>query len=195
MPIDDFPSSRREVIAAGIGFAAAAAPLGAVHAAVPARPAAAAGFDFLIGSWQVRHRKLRERLAGSKQWFEFPGSLVVRPILGGLGNIDENVLDDPAGRYRASSIRRFDPAAGNWSIYWADERYLGIGDPVVGRFDGDIGRFYGDETLGGRPIRIRFTYEDLEPGRARWSQAFSPDAGQSWETNWIMDFTQQEAVR
>lgn len=196
MSIHDLPASRREAIAAGIGLAAAGVPLGAAAEAAP-RDArgGAAGFDFLLGSWRVRHRKLRERLAGSDEWFEFPGTLVVRPILGGLGNVDENVLEDPGGRYLASSIRRFDPQAGAWSIWWADGRFAGIGEPVTGRFEGAVGRFYGDETFGGRPIRIRFTYEDLAPGRARWSQAFSPDAGGSWETNWIMDFTREETAR
>lgn len=195
MQIDHFPSSRRQVIAAGVGLAAASVPLRAAGVAVPASPGGGAGFDFLLGEWRVRHRKLRERLAGSNDWIEFPGSLVVRPILGGLGNVDENVLDDPAGRYRASSIRRFDPSAQTWSIYWADERFPGIGDPVVGRFDGAVGQFFGDETFAGRPIRIRFTYEDQGPGQARWSQAFSPDAGRSWETNWIMDFARGEGAR
>ena len=77
-----------------------------------ADPAAAlssdGGFDFLLGRWAVRHRKLRRRLAGASDWFEFPGTLDVRPILGGLGNVDENVLEDPAGRYLASSLRLFD---------------------------------------------------------------------------------------
>lgn len=36
---------------------------------------------------------------------------------------------------------------------------------------------------------MRFTYENLGPRDARWSQAFSPDDGASWETNWIMEFT------
>ena len=34
-----------------------------------------------------------------------------------------------------------------------------------------------------------FTYENLGPVRARWAQAFSPDSGRSWETNWIMEFS------
>ena len=40
----------------------------------------AAGFDFLHGGWAVRHSKLRERLAGSTDWYEFPGTLDVAPI-------------------------------------------------------------------------------------------------------------------
>jgi hypothetical protein len=148
-----------------------------------------AGFDFLHGRWTVRHRKLAARLAGSREWIEFVGTLDVRPILGGGGNIDENVIHDPSGTYLASSIRLFIPSANTWSIYWADGRAAGLDKPVVGRFSGAIGQFFNDDELGGRPIRVRFTYEDLASDRARWSQAFSPDAGGTWETNWIMDFT------
>ena len=153
------------------------------------RPSGAGEFDFLLGSWTVAHRKLRRRLAGSEDWIEFDGTLVVQPILGGLGNIDENVLQDPGGRYLATSLRLFDPRAGSWSIRWIDGRQDGIDVPVVGRFDGRLGSFYADDELEGRPIRIRFTYEDRPPGTAFWTQAFSPDGGRSWEVNWTMLFT------
>ncbi len=157
----------------------------------PPRPAGADGFDFLHGSWRVRHRKLKDRLVGSLQWLEFTGTLDVRPFMGGLGNIDENVLDDPSGRYLATSIRVFSPRDRNWSIYWVDGRRAGLDKPVVGRFEGKVGRFYNEDEHEGRPIRVRFTYEDLGPEQARWSQAFSDDAGASWETNWTMDFVRE----
>ncbi len=32
-------------------------------------------------------------------------------------------------------------------------------------------------------------WSDITPTLARWEQAFSPDGGKSWETNWIMEFT------
>jgi hypothetical protein len=28
----------------------------------------------------------------------------------------------------------------------------------------------------------------MDPANPRWEQAFSDDAGKSWETNWTMDF-------
>jgi len=115
--------------------------------------------------------------------------LVVQPILGGLGNIDENVLQDPGGRYLATSLRLFDPRTGSWSIRWIDGRQDGIDVPLVGRFDGRLGSFYADDEFEGRPIRIRFTYEDRPSGTAFWTQAFSPDGGRSWELNWTMLFT------
>src|SRR5207244_8679775 len=54
-------------------------------------------FDFLFGRWRVHHRRLRERLAGCNEWQEFDGTSVAQPILGGLGNIDDNLLNLPAG--------------------------------------------------------------------------------------------------
>jgi hypothetical protein len=156
------------------------------------RPKGSSDFDFLLGRWDVRHRKLKSRLQQSNDWIEFAGSLDVKPILAGHGNIDENVLHDPSGRYLASSLRVFDPKSSLWSIYWLDERYPGIDKPVVGRFDGRIGRFYTDDNLAGKPIKVRTTYEDVDAGHAMWTQAFSADDGGSWEINWIMDFSRNE---
>lgn len=145
-------------------------------------------FDFLTGRWNVRHRKLKVRLKQNTEWTEFAGSLDVKPILAGGGNIDENVLDDPGGRYLASSLRVFDRKSSLWSIYWIDERYPGLDKPVVGRFDGALGSFYTEDDLAGQPIRVRFTYQNSDASRAEWTQAFSADDGKSWETNWVMEF-------
>ena len=145
-------------------------------------------FDFLHGKWAVTHRKLKDRLAGSKEWIEFPGTLDVAPILGGLGNFDGNVLSDPKGAYEASSLRLFNPGTRQWSIWWFDARLPAVEPPVVGGFQGNKGTFYAQDVFKGRPIRVRTTYEPLTPTHAQWTQAFSPDAGASWEVNWVMDF-------
>jgi hypothetical protein len=172
--------SRRETLAAGVAFAAAPAA---------AAPSSVHGFDFLMGRWRVRHRKLRRRLAGSTEWFEFPGTLDVRPILGGVGNVDENVLDDPAGRYLATSLRLFDARTGDWSVWWLDGRAPALEAPVTGRFTDRRIALFANETFEGRPIRVRATYEDQGDGRAEWTQAFSADGGATWEVNWIMAFS------
>ncbi len=147
-------------------------------------------FDFLHGRWDVRHRKLKERLAGSVEWFEFPGTLEVGPLLGGLGNFDHNVLFDPDGRIEASSLRLYNVAADTWSIWWILARSAAIEYPVTGRFDGKKGTFFGEEPFQNRLVPVRTTYEPLAPDRAQWTQAYSPDKGATWEVNWIMDFTQ-----
>lgn len=146
-------------------------------------------FDFLFGRWHVLHRRLRQRLAGNDEWEEFDGSLVAQPLIGGLGNVDDNLVNLPAGAYRAVSLRTFDARTRRWAIWWLDARNPHTIDaPVIGGFEGCVGTFYADEMLDGRPISVRFRWTDTQTPSPRWEQAFSPDAGKSWETNWTMEF-------
>jgi len=146
-------------------------------------------FDFLVGHWTVRHRRLKARLARCIEWEEFGGTCSLRPLLDGQANVDDNVLDMPSGTYRAASIRAYDPATRQWSIWWLDSRQPhDFGTPVVGAFKDGTGTFFADDVLNGQPIRVRFLWTDITPSSARWQQAFSNDGGATWETNWIMDF-------
>jgi hypothetical protein len=146
-------------------------------------------FDFLFGSWRVVHRRLKTRLSGQNDWQEFGGSCVCQPILGGLGNVDDNVIGLPEGAYRAATLRAFDRATQAWSIWWLDGRFARrIDVPLVGRFEGVFGTFHAEDQYGGRSIRVRFIWSRETAAEPKWEQAFSADAGQSWETNWIMRF-------
>ncbi len=146
-------------------------------------------FDFLIGDWRVHHRKLKERLARTQEWQEVEGTSSARKILGGLGNMDENVIEAQSGTYRAVTIRTYDPTKQLWSIWWIDSRYLQqhLDPPVVGRFENGVGTFYADDQFNGKPIRVRYLW--THSPNPHWEQAFSDDGGKTWETNWTMDFT------
>ncbi|HEY7729713.1 MAG TPA: hypothetical protein VH950_02310 [Gaiellaceae bacterium] len=148
----------------------------------------ASDFDFWLGRWHVRNRRLRERLAGCDDWEEFDATVAARPLLDGLGNEDEFRTDHDGG-FVGMSFRFFDPETRLWSIYWADSRRSGVLDPpVFGSFAGDAGVFEGSDTFDGRPILVRFTWSGVTTPTPRWEQAFSDDGGESWETNWVMDF-------
>lgn len=147
-------------------------------------------FDFQQGRWHVKHRRLKARLAGCTDWEEFDGSCEQRPILGGNGNIEDNLLHLPTGDYRAVALRSFDPASGAWAIWWLDSRNPhAIDVPVIGRFEDGVGSFYADDVHDGRPVRMRFLWLDTASDTPRWEQALSADGGKSWETNWVMRFT------
>ncbi|WP_447764329.1 DUF1579 domain-containing protein [Sphingopyxis panaciterrae] len=149
-------------------------------------------FDFEYGSWQVMHRRLKARLVGCDEWEEFDGTCDTRPILGGGGNIEDNVIDIPGGRYRAIALRSFDPVQKSWAIWWLDARSPHALDvPVVGRFENGVGHFYADDMLGDRPIRLRFIWSRTDTESPRWEQAMSADGGATWELNWTMDFTRR----
>ncbi|WP_242112731.1 hypothetical protein [Luteimonas aquatica] len=147
-------------------------------------------FDFLVGHWKVHHRKLKDRLAGSRDWVEFEGEMTMRTLLDGHANVDDNLLRVPGGEYRGLSLRAYDAKTAQWAIWWLDGRNPAgaLDPPVKGRFRHGVGTFYSNDTLRGKPIRVRYTWSRITPGSARWEQAFSADAGKTWETNWVMRF-------
>jgi hypothetical protein len=63
---------------------------------------------------------------------------------------------------------------------------------VLGRFDGGIGTFVGEDTFDGRPILVRFLWLDITARTCRWEQSFSDDGGATWEINWVMEFTRTD---
>jgi hypothetical protein len=159
----------------------------------PALPVArdhAHDFDFLIGQWRVRHHRLKARLAGSHEWVDFEGTSRLWMAMDGHATVDDNFIGLPDGPYHAVGLRGFDPKSQTWAIWWLDGRDPHtVGAPVIGRFENGIGTFEGDDTFNGKPIKVRFVWSRVTARSAHWEQAFSPDGGKTWETNWVMDLT------
>ncbi len=150
----------------------------------------ATDFDFLLGSWSVHHRKLRERLTDNDDWYEFEGLLTSRATPERFAIFDDNRLDDPDGAYEAIAMRTFDPDERLWSIWWFDQRHpRDLAPPVVGSFVDGVGTFITDGELNGKPIVLRFLWLDTHTAVPRWEQALSSDGGATWETNWQMWFS------
>jgi len=151
-------------------------------------PPGARDFDFLIGEWKIRNRRLTERLVGADTWETFDATLSVRPILEGLGNVDEFKADWKGKRVEALTLRVFNPQTEEWSLYWVDSLTAVVQPPVVGRFRDGRGEFFARDNHQGTPLLARFVWSDITEDSARWEQAFSTDEGETWETNWIMEF-------
>ncbi|AGC43419.1 hypothetical protein MYSTI_02090 [Myxococcus stipitatus DSM 14675] len=149
-------------------------------------------FDFWVGKWNIRNRRLRERLKGCTEWIEFEATSVARLLLGGMGIEDEYRTEFWSG-FVGSAYQFFNPETKQWSIYWVDNRRGILEPPVVGSFTGDVGVFEGVDTYEGRPIRVRYTWSRVTSAAPRWEQAFSTDGGVTWETNWVMDFIRATA--
>lgn len=151
-------------------------------------------FDFLIGKWDVSNRRLPKQLQGSHDWETFKATSHAHLLPGGIGNYDEFAPIGWRPGFVGMSLRAFNPQTQLWSIFWlsnrdggVDAKTHGLQPPVVGRFEGDTGLFFGEEVMEGRLTRVRFEWTRLGPDAARWQQAFSADGGQSWEVNWVME--------
>jgi hypothetical protein len=144
-------------------------------------------FDFLMGRWNVHHKRLVKRLQNCQEWQEFDAFQEGSPLLGGLGNMDE-MRTDELGTL-GISLRFFNLQTHQWSIYWVSTRDGMLQSPVVGSFTDGIGVFEAPDEHEGTPILVRFTWSQITPTTAHWEQAFTTDNWRTWEVNWISDFT------
>jgi hypothetical protein len=142
-------------------------------------------FDYLVGTWKLRNRKLASRLTHSTLWISFESRVEMHQILNGLGNIDK-YTDQASGKpYEGVALRLFNPSTRLWSIYWADSNSGALDPPVVGSFENKIGHFFARDKYRGTPIIMVFRWDVRNPDRPIWSQAFSTDEGKTWEWNSI----------
>ena len=145
-------------------------------------------FDFLVGGWKIRSRKLKQPLSGRDEWDEFDATQNLRQILHGLGNFDIFTTELDGKPFEGFTLRLFDPTTRLWTIYWADSHGLKLDGGKVGSFDGDTGEFFAREVFAGKSIIVRFLWDKRDPEAPVWSAAFSDDEGETWEWNWRAHF-------
>ncbi len=146
-------------------------------------------FDYFVGGWITKQRRLTARGVGSSDWEEFPAVQCLTPYLAGLATVDELYM--PTKRRAGLTVRAFDIETHQWSIYWVTGS-AGPLDPVVGGFQGNHGEFYAQDEDDHRPVKVRYMWDKIDHDHARWQQAFSYD-NRTWETNWIADFSRGDA--
>ncbi len=199
MPFRKRAAMKTKTILSIIGSAVAAAvfafdppPVGSAAPQAATSRTGSHDFDFLFGEWRVHHRV--KRAAENQPWLEFDGTASTRRLMDGSANVEDHTFNKPTGVSRGVAIRAYDQKTGQWAIWWIDGRDpLGALDPPVkGGFDNGVGTFHSDGTIAGKPARTRFIWSHITPTSARWEQAYSFDAGKTWETNWIMTFTRAE---
>jgi len=156
----------------------------------PSKTSSENDFDFLVGTWKIHNRKLKTRLNNSDDWLEFEASVEMRKILNGIGNCETFKATLEGKPFEGMALRLFNPQTKLWSIYWADSN-TGVLDknPVVGSFEGSLGKFYARDVFDGKEIIALYQWDKQDPQRPLWSQAFSIDNGKSWEWNWYMTFS------
>jgi hypothetical protein len=168
----------------------------AIPVALGAQRDGAHDFDFLIGNWQARVLVLRDRLVGSTKWVEEDGISNHRKLLDTDANFEEfdAYSDELKKRNKGQTLRMYNPATHQWSIYLLD---LDKGEldtpPVIGQFNGNRGEFYNQDTYKGRAIFVRYVWLNVSPTSAHFEQSWSVDGGKTWEVNFTCDLTRAPA--
>lgn len=173
--------------------------LAPVTAAAAAPAAAAQGdgrrdFDWEIGTWDTRLKRLRAPLSGKLDWLEYTGTSVIKPMLGRRANLVELEASGAAGTITGASLRLYQPASAQWTLNFANLADGMLTTPVSGAFHDGVGTFYGLDAVNGRAVFVRFLIMPVNRDQYRFEQAYSADGGKTWETNWIAIDTRRETA-
>lgn len=163
----------------------ASQPATPTAAPAPAPRSAEHDFDFEIGTWKTRLKRLQRPLTGSTTWVGYEGTSVVRKVWNGRANLVELDVEGPAGRIEGLSLRLYNPESRQWSLNFSNSAGGTLSPPSIGEFKNGRGEFFSQETLNGRTILVRFVISDITPNSCHFEQAFSDDGGKTWEVNWI----------
>ena len=176
------------LIAALLASSAAAAPSPSSYPVDATTRDGRSDFNFEFGTWRTHYRILKDRLAGSHEWYDCYGTSVIRPFWDGSGNLEDGDLKCPKRYVGGITLRLYDARTHQWSLWWGTKA-LGISPPQqIGHFNSDgNGNFYAYDTWRGKPIVCRFRWTVVD-GNPHFAQAFSVDHGKTWETNWTTDY-------
>lgn len=87
-------------------------------------------FDYFAGGWTTVQRRLTARSVGRNAWETFPATLCMTPYLGGLVTADE--VRFPTKGWASFTLRSYDLARRQWSIWWSSSANSRLEAPVVG---------------------------------------------------------------
>jgi hypothetical protein len=180
---------RRAVLQSAAGLAAVellashAVAAESSYASAAASTGRAGDFDFLVGDWQIAHRRLKSE--AEDVWDEFAGEATCWSVLSGAGSIEE--LRIPARNFFGLGIRLLDIERKLWSDHWVSARSGVLSVPgLTGVFKDGAGVFIADDNDEGKPIKVRGLWDEITAKSCRWSQAVSRDNGATWRDNWVM---------
>ncbi|MBX3509688.1 MAG: hypothetical protein KF700_00700 [Hyphomonadaceae bacterium] len=146
-------------------------------------PGAPGDFDWLTGEWRIHNRSIV-----NGEWLEYPGEATVHGILGGVCSVEE--LRIPARNFYGMGLRLLDVGNRVWSDHWVNARSGVITTPgQLGSFENGVGIFVTEETVDGVAMKYVGVWDNITARSCRWRQASSRDSGETWDQNWIMEWS------
>jgi hypothetical protein len=150
-------------------------------------------FDFNLGTWRTQIKRLLHPLAGSNAWTELDGTVTVRNVWGGRGQLEEIEADGTLGHFEGLTLFIYNPEAHQWSMNFSSSGDGSLDKPSVGEFRDGRGEFINQDTYNGRSILVKMVWSDITPDAHHVEQSYSDDGGKTWEPNFIGTLTRRNA--
>jgi hypothetical protein len=146
-------------------------------------------FDFNIGTWHTHIKRQSKPLSGTSEFIEMNGTVTVRKVWDGRGQLEEIEVDSPSGHWEGMTLFMYNPEAHQWSQTFANSKDGVLQSPMFGSFKDGKGELYAQETFNSRTILVRGTWSDIKPGSHHFQEDYSDDGGKNWEPVFIADLT------
>jgi hypothetical protein len=148
-------------------------------------------FDFNIGTWKTHIRYLHQQPTGLT-WVELDGTVVVRKVRDGRGQLEEIEADGSTGHFEGLTLFLYNPQSHQWSQNFANSNNGTIATPAIGEFKNGRGEFLSQQPYHGKTVLIRSVWSDITPNSHRFSSSYSDDGGKTWEPNFIATLTREK---
>jgi hypothetical protein len=175
-----------------IGFHFQCPPASAQTQASPQLHDGQHDFDFHFGNWHTNVQILVHPLTGSRTWVESDGTVAVRKILDGRGNLEELEASNATTHFKGITLFLYNPQSHQWTQSSANVNDGTLSAPLIGEFKNGRGEFYGQQTYNGRSILVRFVWSDITADSYHVEQSYSPDGGKTWEPNLLVNLTRDK---
>jgi hypothetical protein len=178
------------ILAGVIGFLPPALPAGAAAEAPAIAPRDGQhDFDFNIGVWKTQIKRILDPLSGSAHSMSLNGTVTVRKVWDGRGQMEEIEADGPNGHWAGLTLFLYNPEAHQWSQTFADNKNGVLESPLIGEFKDGRGELFAQDTFNGRSILVRGVWSAITPDSHRFEEFFSADGGKTWAPAFIANLT------
>jgi hypothetical protein len=149
-------------------------------------------FDFNLGVWHTHIRRVLDPFSGSDKSMELDGTVTVRKVWDGRGQLEEIEADGPKGHWEGLTMFLYNPQAHQWTQSFIDSQAGVLTTPLVGSFKDGRGELYSQETFRDKTVLIRGTWSDIKPDSHHFEEDFSNDGGKTWVPAFIGDLMREK---
>ncbi|MBB5331606.1 DUF1579 family protein [Tunturiibacter gelidoferens] len=149
-------------------------------------------FDFNLGVWHTHIRRVLDPFSGSDKSMELDGTVTVRKVWDGRGQLEEIEADGPKGHWEGLTMFLYNPQAHQWTQSFIDSQAGVLTTPLVGSFKDGRGELYSQETFRDKTVLIRGTWSDIKPDSHHFEEDFSNDGGKTWVPAFIGELTREK---
>jgi hypothetical protein len=150
-------------------------------------------FDFNIGDWRTHIKRLDWAATGARSWVTLEGTVKVRKVWGGRGELEEIKADGANVHVEGLTTFLYNPQTRQWS-----QTFAGIEDgtfepSMIGEFKNGRGELVSQTSFHGKIRLVRGVWSEITADAHKFEEDYSDDGGKTWEPTFIASLTRDKS--